>query len=1181
MKAWKVTRNVLLGLAGLVILLLVTFQVLLRPKVLTGIANNLASTLVPEGNVEIGIIKAHVIKSFPNLNIYIEDIAITYPHERYARYDSIYAQSGGRRNLLRAGNGAGGIDTLLSAGRISASVDYMAFTRGRLHIRKANLEHPRIFAHYFDSTAANWDILPIGGGEKDTTSKETMPIRIDKVALGGKPLVVFTNPADTLMASLRMRRLTLDGTLNLTKDFASSKARFAIDSLSASGRLPKDTLSLRLERLRMDVHNRNVILDAEASARLRTGSFGRLRLPVRLKAEAYLPKCAEGEIGANIRELEVGLSALTLTGQGDILKKADGTMDMDVSANIKDCPIGDIIEEYRENFPFLKKLETNAKLSLAASAKGSYGGGKMPQVNARLKVPESDLDYEDLGRKGRVALDITADTQDMEKIDARVNRLFLDFAGAKANLSARAADVLGKDPLIYLDGTARARVDSITSIFTREAGIYGTGTLMAKLSGRARLKQLDMAKIGNAVIDCTLSGEDLSISMPSDSLQALIPRIDVQLQTKANEIDPLLKKGARVLALKADADTLDASLGDMFIRGGGVSILMQNSADVLSGLSDRSSIMGIIKARSLRLRDSDGLRAGISDNTERFRYEPATEGRPVPRMSLTSKSGRVGIGMGTTRAGLRDLSLEASASRHIRRQQAARPRPPRRDSTARVPIRDEFAAADISISLSESIRKYFRDWDINGNIALENARVRIPAFPLRSGISKLSGSFNNDTLNVKNITVTAGKSDLSASACLSGIKRSVLSRSGRARLKLTAEVKSNLLDVNELLRGYAYYVNYEDTLSNKKDDIVDEIMEESVVVVEDDVVEDAKKGSLIIIPSNLDVDFTLEASRILYDSLDVNWAAADIKMKDRTVQITNALAATNMGDMYVEGFYSTRSKDDIKAGFDLNLVDITAEKVITLFPAIDTIMPMLKSFAGDLDCELAATTSIDMTMRLILPSIDGVMRISGKDLTLESSDALAKITSLLKFKNKDEIRIDNMAVSGIVQDNLLEVFPFVLDIDRYQLAASGTQHLDSDFSYHLSVIKSPLVVKFGVNAWGPDFDHIHYGVGKAKYKSANVPVYTKQLDTVQFSLVAAIHNIFEKGVDKAMRENREAAAAIGPAPSVELPAEGEPVEAPETSQIEALVEDVNESVASRREALKQEILRLEKKYSAQ
>ena len=94
-----------------------------------------------------------------------------------------------------------------------------------------------------------------------------------------------------------------------------------------------------------------------------------------------------------------------------------------------------------------------------------------------------------------------------------------------------------------------------------------------------------------------------------------------------------------------------------------------------------------------------------------------------------------------------------------------------------------------------------------------------------------------------------------------------------------------------------------------------------------------------------------------------------------------------------------------------------------------------------------------------------------------------------------------------------------MGVDRYTLAASGLQHLDESFNYHLSAIKSPLLVKFGVNIWGDNFDKINYGLARAKYRRIPVPDFSRQLDTVQNSLLASIHSIFELGVDQAIAEN--------------------------------------------------------------
>lgn len=245
----------------------------------------------------------------------------------------------------------------------------------------------------------------------------------------------------------------------------------------------------------------------------------------------------------------------------------------------------------------------------------------------------------------------------------------------------------------------------------------------------------------------------------------------------------------------------------------------------------------------------------------------------------------------------------------------------------------------------------------------------------------------------------------------------------------------------------------------------------------------------------------------------------------------------------------------------------------------------MNSFSGFLDMEVAATTEIDTTMNLILPTVDGIMRFTGSKLALKDSKEFTKIAKLLLFKDNTKAVIDNMTVAGMVRNNTVEVFPFVLDVDRYMLAASGVQNLDESFKYHISVIRSPLIVKFGLNAWGTDFDHIKYGLGKPLYTSPNVPMFTKQLDTVQYNLVAAIHNVFELGVEKAMAENtgqtiiQDSKARAGFDIQIDTVAMDDIIMA-EVERMEGMTGDVTERVAARREALRQEVLNLEEKYAA-
>ena len=222
--------------------------------------------------------------------------------------------------------------------------------------------------------------------------------------------------------------------------------------------------------------------------------------------------------------------------------------------------------------------------------------------------------------------------------------------------------------------------------------------------------------------------------------------------------------------------------------------------------------------------------------------------------------------------------------------------------------------------------------------------------------------------------------------------------------------------------------------------------------------------SLIVVPKNLNANVSLNATNASYSDLQINLAKANLIVKDRCVQITNTQALTNMGEINMDGFYATSSKDDIKAGFNLAFKDITAEKVINLMPSIDTLMPLLKSFGGNLNCEMAATTHLDTTMNIMMPSINGILRIGGDNLYIKDSEMFRKMAKLMIFKNKKEGHIDKMTVECMIKDNKVEVFPFILEMDRYMLGLSGVQNMDMSFRYHASLIKSPFVVTLAAHA---------------------------------------------------------------------------------------------------------------------
>ena len=160
----------------------------------------------------------------------------------------------------------------------------------------------------------------------------------------------------------------------------------------------------------------------------------------------------------------------------------------------------------------------------------------------------------------------------------------------------------------------------------------------------------------------------------------------------------------------------------------------------------------------------------------------------------------------------------------------------------------------------------------------------------------------------------------------------------------------------------------------------------------------------------------------------------------------------------------------------------------------------------------------DFTM--FLPTAEGLLRIGGRDLYVHNAGSFRKITRLLLFRNKNIGHIDDLSVDAVIHNSQVEVFPFQLGVDRYRLALRGTQGFDKSMYYHASILRSPFLIRFGINLYGT-LDNWRFSLGRARYKEGRVPVFTEQLDTVQFNIAQGIRNIFDSGIRHVNAYNME------------------------------------------------------------
>lgn len=1141
-KASRIIVKTIAWIVGIWAGILIVLELALCSPVLTKVVNSYASEYV-DGNLTFGKASFSVFKRFPAAVLTLENVSVTYPSERY---DSL-ERAGVQGHLMYAGCGQKA-DTLASFKKFAVGINVPALISGTIRIPYMQLDRPRIFAHTYCDGSSNLDIFNSTEDQSDeakdadfTETSGSLPkIVIGKVMMTGRPHVVYTDCRDSIFALVSLRRFELNGNIN-SNHIDRSRIGLTLDSMFVAGRIARDTLTFGLDHLYMHERNKDVNIELASKAFVATREYGRLQVPINLSGIMSFPKGTARTIW--MKDLDADLAHIPLKGEAEI-ELQDDKAHIKAQMNIEKCPLGKITDSYISHIiPKAKDICTDALLNVSVNIDGQYDfiSGQLPQMKASLSIPSSTTTYSGFPETPlTLEMNIGAEIDSAGKANLDIRKFALAIPGNSLTASCQASDLMAEDPAISIDAELDADLSSLENLIPEDLQIQAEGSLHGTVKGKAKLSELSIYNFSSSSLNGEIVGEGIAVNMPDDTISANIDGLKITLGPEKLVSRKSPNKAVSLVGVKGEIAKADIQYGSsLSMNTQDLAISAKNSmeGEMMADSTIRVfPFSGRISAKKLNVSDSDGTALRLTETGNGFYVFPKKGSPNTPVLTLTSRNKWISLKYNTERVALNNANMKVTATMNTfekkRRMQAfvdslmnVYPDIPR-DSVVRhhfakyrnaASIRggfkeDDFASQDIDISLDKSLARYFNEWDINGKLNVDKGFLRTPSFPLRNTLNGFGLSITNDYIRIDSLQMESGKSVLSTTGKLSGLKRALTGRKGA--LKLDVDIVSEKLDGNELMAAYT-----KGSTAVVENASISEEIDEEDFSFEESVDTTNVSTSLIVVPKNLNANIRLIATNISYSDLQIDLACADLTVKDRCVQITNTQALSNMGQIDMEGFYATTSKEDIKAGFNLTFKDITAEKVINLMPSVDTLMPLLKSFGGNLNCEVAATARLDTNMNIIMPSINGIMRMGGNNLYIKDNELFNKMAKILVFKNKKEGHIDKMTVEGVIRDSKVEVFPFILEMDRYMLGFSGVQNMDMSFRYHASLIKSPLVVKVGMDIYGNDFDNMKFKIGKPKYKNKDVPVFSAVIDDAKVNLVKSIRNVFDKGVDAVMRES--------------------------------------------------------------
>jgi len=267
-----------------------------------------------------------------------------------------------------------------------------------------------------------------------------------------------------------------------------------------------------------------------------------------------------------------------------------------------------------------------------------------------------------------------------------------------------------------------------------------------------------------------------------------------------------------------------------------------------------------------------------------------------------------------------------------------------------------------------------------------------------------------------------------------------------------------------------------------------------------------------MVPKGIDILLTTNIRQASFGVDTATNISGNVRVNDGILVLEDLFFTTPAAKMQLTAMYRTPRENHLFMGIDYHMFDIEIEQLLKMIPDIDTLMPMLRSFRGKGEFHLAVEGYFDSTYALKKSTLRGASSIRGENLVLMDGETFSEIARTLRFNKQTENRIDSLSAEFTIFRDEIDVYPFLIVMDQYRAVVEGRHNFDLSFRYHISVVDSPLPVKFGIDVTG-DLDNMKYQATLPRFAELYRPISRRAVQYRQLELRRMIREaLIQRGV---------------------------------------------------------------------
>lgn len=1050
-KPVKITLISIGALIGLVVvLLLVVCWLVFTPARLTGIVNDLAGKYVLCES-KFGSVDLSLFRTFPDVGLEVHDVSLVNP------------------------TGGAVSDTVASVSNLTVAVDLKRFLKdGAVEVHQLYLDDVDVNLYVSPEGKSNFDVFLISEDDSDTTSfsiPESIDIQKVKVSnLNG----LFKNEKGHYEASLRHLDLGLKGTLQKSD---------ADISLNLSGGSVASTVSDSVGRPSFGASVDGIDLDVDVEGDIKSIVLSDLSMALKggcVKADIY-DSLSRKSFSTRLDDLKVSLkgkgSADDMSGRIEI--KVPGA---DLSVGGSDY-INEFVKSAKGdllcvNIPFTGSLKKNSfSLREALLSLKQY----QLTLDGDVEIPHDSV--------STVGLQLAFQTNEwgISPLLSMSPEMFVLWKKGMAldgllKMAGSVSGVLGGGHLPDVD----AEVTLKNGRFSHKSFPYDLSRVSATVSSKLFLEKKRPSDVNirnltaySGANKVTLSGNifDLLGEMKGDvDVSGNIDLSDLK-RVLPNTLPIQMKGVADInMSICANMQQVQKMEFEKMIADGTLKI---HSLDVL---------YDSIHATSPQLDIELNLPAGKSDF-----------GKAGDLVLARVTGGKVSVDMTQSQldCNMTDPDISVSVSNFFDKKKklsagfdiAANRVNATLDS---IEVHSENLKLKGSVTYDSTQKTVLRQFDPKVDADMHRTLVYMPQFPEAVRFTSLSLSYRPEKCTIKNVDVNWGVSDYHLSGNVKNIDEWL---SKKALLEADLSFTSNYTDVDQLMSLFSGLGSDQDSLEIQR--------------MEADPAE--RDANPFIVPKNMRVVLETNVKRCVAFGNDLSDLGGTITLNDGVAVFNQIGFVCKAARMQLTAVYKSPRFNHLFAALDFHLMDIQMDELLSMMPSIVTMVPMLSSLKGNANLHFAAETYLNALYKPKMSTLLASAALDGKNLVVLDNETFEKISKLLMFKKQTANMIDSLDVEMTVFRDELELYPFLLSIDKYQMCASGFQSLDSRCNYHLELLKSPLPIRIAVDVKGT-IKKPKIELGSIKYAELYKPEKQNKLQAQTMAIKKMVRESLEANV---------------------------------------------------------------------